>query len=81
MDLRDRSIVALWVAIKHQVSSSAAMEPYACKTLLLSLLEDYQVNINSLTTDRSSTIKQMMGEDARLQGVKHCYDVWHWIKR
>ena len=81
MDLSDRSIIALWVAIKHQVSSSSAMEPYACKTLMLSLLEEYEVKINSLTTDRSSTIKQMMTEDVRLEDVKHCYDVWHWIKR
>ena len=98
MNLKDRSIIALWVAVKHQVdiqylnmyyscllylkvSSSSAMEPYALKTLLLSLIENFQVSIYSLTTDRSSTIKSMMQEDSRLNGIKHCYDVWHWIKR
>ena len=80
MDLADRSILALWVAIKHQVSSSSAMEPYACKTLLLFLVENCKLSISSLTTDRSSNIKQMMVTDERLKGVKHCYDVWHFIK-
>ena len=57
------------------------MEPFACKTLLLFLIENFQLKINSLTTARSSNINQMMLSDERLKGVKHCYDVWHFIKR
>ena len=64
-----------------QVSSSSAMEPFACKTLLVFLIESFHLKIHSLTTDRSSNIKQMMVGDDRLKHVKHCYDVWHLIKR
>ena len=39
---------------------SGAMEAFAAKTCLMSLVSDCELNIASFTTDRSSTIKTMM---------------------
>ena len=64
--------------VKLQVKGgSAAMEPMAAKTCLLSLLS-YDLTISSFTTDRSSTIDTMMKADPRLSGIRHEYDIWHW---
>ena len=81
MDLATQKIISYFVAIKHQVSGgSGAMEPFAAKTCLLSLVTDCKLAIASFTTDRSSTIKTMMGSDVLLNSIKHEYDPWHWIK-
>ena len=67
--------------VLSQVSGgSSAMEPYAAKTCLLSLLS-YAVKIASFTTDRSSTIGTMMKSDPRLELIVHEYDVWHFISK
>lgn len=80
MDLTTKHILTFFTAIKFQVSGgSSAMEPYAAKTCLLSLLS-YAVKIASFTTDRSSTIGTMMKSDPRLELIVHEYDVWHFIK-
>ena len=57
------------------------MEPFAAKTLLISLLTDCKLKIASFTTDRSSSIKGMMQSDERLSSVRHEYDPWHWISK
>ena len=57
------------------------MEPFAAKTLLISLLTDWKLKIASFTTDRSSSIKGMMQADVRLSSVRHEYDPWHWISK
>jgi len=81
MELGTQKIVSFFVAIKHQVTGgSGAMEPFAAKTLLISLLTDCKLKIASFTTDRSSSIKGMMQSDERLSSVRHEYDPWHWIK-
>ena len=71
------------IILYYQVSSggSGAMEPYAAKTCLLSLVSDCQLQIASFTTDRSSTIKTMMRSDSLLSSIKHEYDPWHWISK
>ena len=43
-----------------QVKSSGAMEPYAAKTLLKNLVTEHELTPDSLTTDRSSTMKNMI---------------------
>ena len=80
MDLSTKHILDFFTAIKFQVKGgSAAMEPFAAKTCLLSLLE-YGVTITSFTTDRCSTIASMMEKDPRLAAIRHEYDVWHFVK-
>ena len=93
MDLDSKQILSFYTAIKFQVISlvyiirmtiyaqvkggSAAMEPMAAKTCLLSLLS-YKLKIASFTTDRSSTIDTMMKADPFLASIVHEYDIWHW---
>merc|ERR1719186_1251879 len=60
--LKTKKIVATWVAAKHVVKSSAAMEPYAAKTILNNLVFDHNLAIDSMTTDRSTTMKSMLSE-------------------
>ena len=43
-----------------QVKSSAEMEPYSCKTLLLNLAHEHGVKMTSFTTDRSSSVKTVL---------------------
>ena len=59
-DLRNKSVVGLYVAQKHQVNSSSEMEPYSCKTLLLNLAWEHGLQMDSFTTDRSTTIKTLL---------------------
>lgn len=84
-ELLHKRIVAVWVAQKHMTSSSAAMEPFAAKRLLLELTLEHGLFLYSLTTDRSTSMKTMMCElNVMLIGVcppiLHWYDVWHMIK-
>merc|ERR1719186_1411920 len=44
--LKTKKIIATWVAAKHVVKSSAAMEPYAAKTILRSLVGVHQLIID-----------------------------------
>ena len=83
--LQSKKIIALWVAAKHVVKSSATMEPYAAKTLLNDLLYAHSLHFDSITTDRSLTMKAMLSEfndelPANIPKFLHLYDVWHWIK-
>ena len=76
--LETNQILSTWVASKHvvsvflfsihklitdQVKSSAAMEPYCCKSLLINLQEEFNLTPDSLTTDRSTTMKSMIRLD------------------
>ena len=47
--------------ISFQAKSSADMEPFACKTILLHLALDHQLYIDTFTTDRSTSVKAMIG--------------------
>ena len=49
--------------ITVQVKSSAAMEPYCCKSLLINLQEEFNMTPDSLTTDRSTTMRSMIRLD------------------
>ena len=40
-----------------KVKSSSEMEPFAAKTLLLNLAHEHRLQITSVTTDRSSSVK------------------------
>ena len=61
-----------------QVSYSSQMETFACKTVIHSLKEHHKLNINSLTTDRSKSIRAMITVD--YPEILHWFDIWHWIK-
>ena len=64
-----------------QVSGgSANMEPFACKTVLLSLVS-YGLNISSFTMDRSSSIKSMLQNCPEFKLVHHEFDPWHMISK
>ena len=54
------------------------MEPFAAKTILTSLVTDYQLDISTFTTDRSSSMRTLMREPG-LRHIKHEFDPWHWI--
>ena len=56
----NKKIISTWVTSKHVVKSSSAMEPYAAKTLLVNLIEEFNLIPSSLTTDRSGIMKSMM---------------------
>lgn len=80
MDLGTREILGFFTAIKHQVTGgSANMEPFACKTVLLSLV-NFGLNIASFTTDRSSSIKNMLQSCPEFRSIAHEFDPWHMIK-
>ena len=40
-----------------KVKSSPEMEPFAAKTLLLNLAHEHRLQVTSVTTDRSSSVK------------------------
>merc|ERR1719154_21500 len=61
-DLHSNAVIGLYVAHKHQVKSSAEMEPFCCKTLLLNLAWEHELKISSFTTDRSSSVKTVLSE-------------------
>ena len=84
-DLRSNAIIGLYVAQKYQVKSSADMEPFACKTILMHLAWDHDLAVDTFTTDRSTTIKSMIEDlDQSLPDghpkIEHRYDPWHFIK-
>jgi hypothetical protein len=54
------------------------MEPYACKTVLLSLVS-YGLSIVTFTTDRSSSIRTMLQSCPEFSHIVHEFDPWHWI--
>ena len=56
------------------------MEPYACKTVLLSLV-GCGLNIKTFTTDRSSSIRTMLQNCPEFSNVEHEFDPWHWISK
>ena len=56
------------------------MEPYAAKTILVSLVSDCKLKIATFTTDRSSSIRSMM-QDPLLSHIHHEFDPWHWISK
>ena len=81
--LESKKIVGLWVADKSmvnicigllffnrrslQVSSSSKMEPLAAKTIIVNLATEHGLEMDSITTDRSSDLKVMMRwESSRL---------------
>ena len=43
-----------------QVKSSAEMEPYSAKSLLLNLAHEHKIQMTSFTTDRSSSVKTVL---------------------
>ena len=73
------------------------MEPFARKTLLVSLVYDFGLKISSFTTDRSSSIsvenkinfrrkeplklQAMIQADSSLAMINHEYDPWHMISK
>ena len=84
-DLRTQAIVGIYVAHKNQVKSSSEMEPFAAKTLLLNLAVEHSLQITSITTDRSSSVKTAISELAEelpedYSPIVHYYDIWHFIK-
>ena len=60
MDLASSKVIGIWVAHKNMVTSSAEMEPYAAKALLMNLICVHGLSIHSLTTDRSTSMKAMI---------------------
>ena len=54
------------------------MEPFAAKTVLTSLVTDYELDIATFTTDRSSSMRTLMREPG-LSHISHEFDPWHWI--
>ena len=60
--LRSKKIVAFMVACKSQVGSSTSMEVFALKSLL-NFLQRTGVNIATLVTDRSTSVRGMMASD------------------
>ena len=54
------------------------MEPFAAKTVLTSLVTDYELDIATFTTDRSSSMRTLMREPG-LSHIGHEFDPWHWI--
>ena len=74
--LQSKKIVGLWVAEKSmvycsrilfiilclvpKVSSSSKMEPLAAKTIIVNLATEHGLQMDSVTTDRSSDLKVMM---------------------
>lgn len=83
--LDTKKIIAFFVAAKHVVNCSSAMEPYAAKTILRFLVFEHKLMIDSFTTDRSRTMKAMLSEfneelpDSHTK-IQHLYDIWHWVK-
>ena len=61
-DSESKAIVALYVAHKNQLKSSAEMEPFSCKILLLQLAIDFFIHITTFTTDRSSSIETILSK-------------------
>ena len=47
--------------ISYQVKSSPDMEPFACKSLIMHLAWDHGLYMDTFTTDRSTSIKAMIG--------------------
>ena len=85
LDLNSSKVLAIWVAEKSMVSNSSDMEPYAAKTLLLSLAWDHDLIIDSITTDRSTSMRIMLEEiykdlPSDHKKFSHYFDVWHWIR-
>ena len=56
------------------------MEPFAAKTVLTSLVTDYELDIATFTTDRSSSMRTLMREPG-LSHIGHEFDPWHWISK
>ena len=56
------------------------MEPYACKTVMLSLAS-YGLNIATFTTDRSSSIRTMLQSCPEFSLIEHQFDPWHMISK
>ena len=58
--LKNNKIIAVWVANKSMVASSSKMETLAAKSLLLNLVSEHELIIDSFTTDRSSDMRTLM---------------------
>ena len=63
IDFQITSLISV-CCIKVQ-GGSANMEPFACKTLLTSLVKDFQLAISSFTSDRSSSISVYINLDSK----------------
>ena len=84
-DLDSKKIVGLYVARKDMVRYSGEMEPYAAKTILLHLTHEFGLKIDSITTDRSTTMRSMIKGLSKELPVLHgpltqYFDIWHNIK-
>lgn len=62
----------------NEVTSSVAMELEGLKRVITHL-EEYKVNIRSLTTDRHSSVKKHLRTEKA--HIKHWFDVWHMAKK
>ena len=77
-----------WQYLDHvtsQVRYSGEMEPYCAKTILLQLTHELGLQIDSLTTDRSTTMRTMIRTlspelPANHPPITHYFDIWHLIK-
>jgi len=85
MDLLTKKVLGFWVATKEMATSSSMMEPLAAKEVLLDLAHGHDLRIDTVTTDRSSSMKTMMSElgldlpDGYITPA-HLFDIWHVIK-
>ena len=75
--LKTNKIICFMVASKQQVNSSAAMEVFALKSLLTFLIS-CGLNIVTLVTDRSSSVRGMM--QSEFSFINHQFDPWHLVK-
>ena len=71
-------VVAVYVAMKRQVSGgSGAMEPAAARCCL-QFLEVAGVEVAAFCTDRSSSMRTMMATE--FPQISHQFDIWHAAK-
>ena len=74
MDSTTNQIICFFVADVANAGNSAAMEKYGLiKTL--DFLEETDVNVACLTTDRHISIRKYMREDRSI--ILHQFDIWH----
>ena len=79
MDSNTKYIIDCYVAEKSQTNgNSTNLEPYAFQQVLKRVIEEFNLKILAICTDRSISISKLMRE--KFSNIIHCYDCWHFVK-
>ena len=81
MDSETNKVLHFSIVHVKQTTSSQAMEKFGFIKCVDHILEELQLKIDTISTDRHASIKKLMRTKDECKSINHQFDPWHVAKR